>query len=58
MAGLILAPLCFYAANWMFKRFGILQLAVPLPPGWSERLAHRRVFQTATDATERTKERG
>jgi membrane-associated phospholipid phosphatase len=56
VAGLILAPLCFLAANWMFKRFGMLQL--PLPSAWSERWARRRIFQKAADGAEHTEERG
>jgi len=50
VAGLVLAPLCFFAANWMFKRFGMLQLALPLPAGWRERFANRRAAQANTDA--------
>jgi membrane-associated phospholipid phosphatase len=57
MAGLILAPLCFFGANWMFKRFGMLQVAVPLPAGWRERLAGRRVARTSPHATTRPEER-
>jgi membrane-associated phospholipid phosphatase len=58
VAGLILAPLCFLAANWMFKRFGMLQVAPPVPAAWRERCAHRRIFRKATDAAERPEERG
>lgn len=35
VAGLILAPLSFWVANWLFKRFGELQLAVVLPQAWA-----------------------
>ncbi|HEV2493077.1 MAG TPA: phosphatase PAP2 family protein [Terriglobia bacterium] len=34
LAGLALGPLSFALANWMFKRFAIVKIAVVLPPGW------------------------
>jgi hypothetical protein len=34
MAGLALAPACFFLANWLFKRFGDVRVAVPLPARW------------------------
>jgi membrane-associated phospholipid phosphatase len=38
VAGLVLAPLSYALANWLFARFGILQISLPLPRGWAERL--------------------
>lgn len=31
VAGLILAPLCFLLANWLFSRFGEMKISVPWP---------------------------
>jgi membrane-associated phospholipid phosphatase len=31
VAGFCLAPLCYAFSNWMFKRFGELKIAVPVP---------------------------
>jgi len=38
VAGFILAPLSFWLANWMFKRFGIIKVPVLLPGTWAERI--------------------
>ena len=38
IAGLILAPLSYMLANWLFSRFGDLRFALPLPTGWAERI--------------------
>jgi membrane-associated phospholipid phosphatase len=38
LAGLILAPLCFWLANWLFKHLGEVQLSVALPVTWMERV--------------------
>ena len=38
LAGFILAPLSFWLANWMFKRFGIIKVPVLLPATWAERI--------------------
>jgi membrane-associated phospholipid phosphatase len=40
VAGLILAPLCFVLANWLFKRYGDIRFGLALPPSWCAR-AHR-----------------
>jgi len=40
VAGLVLAPLAFLLANWLFKRAGDLQLSLDLPPTWADAL-HR-----------------
>ena len=42
IAGFILAPLSFWLANWMFKRFGIIKLPVILPAIWVERIRRFR----------------
>jgi membrane-associated phospholipid phosphatase len=34
LAGLVLAPACFFLANWLFMRFGDVRVAVPLPARW------------------------
>jgi membrane-associated phospholipid phosphatase len=39
LAGLLLAPACFLLANWLFKRYANLVIAVPVPAKWAERLA-------------------
>ncbi len=40
VAGLILAPLSFWLAKWLFGRFGDLQVAVVLPEAWAGRIRH------------------
>jgi len=42
IAGLVLAPACFFLANWLFKRFGMLPVSVTLPEGLSKRLRGSR----------------
>lgn len=37
LAGLILAPLCFWLSNALFKRFGEIELPVNLPARWTVR---------------------
>jgi|ERR1019366_4737742 membrane-associated phospholipid phosphatase len=38
LAGLILAPLSFLLANWLFRRFGEIPVPLSLPASWTERL--------------------
>jgi membrane-associated phospholipid phosphatase len=38
VAGLILAPLSYLLANWLFRRFGEIPVSVPVPKSWAERL--------------------
>ncbi len=38
LAGLVLAPVSYALANWLLARFGTLQVSLPLPPGWADRL--------------------
>ncbi|MGD0697143.1 MAG: phosphatase PAP2 family protein [Terriglobia bacterium] len=38
VAGLILAPLCYWLANWMFKRYAEIEIPVWLPASWADRM--------------------
>ena len=38
VAGLILAPLSFLLANWLFRRFGEIPIGMVIPASWAERL--------------------
>jgi len=38
VAGLILAPLSYWLANWLFRRFGEIPVSVAVPASWAERL--------------------
>lgn len=38
IAGFILAPLCYLAANWLARRWADVAVPVPLPAGWADRL--------------------
>ncbi len=38
LAGLILAPISFLLANWLFRRFGEIPVSLAIPAGWAERL--------------------
>jgi membrane-associated phospholipid phosphatase len=38
VAGLVLAPLSFLLANWLFRRFGEIPVSVAVPAGWAARL--------------------
>jgi membrane-associated phospholipid phosphatase len=51
VAGLFLAPASFLLANWLFRRFGNLPLAIPIPAAWADGLA-RRGITGAGKATE------
>jgi membrane-associated phospholipid phosphatase len=37
LAGLVLAPLCFLLANWLFRHWGEVGLAVAVPEAWVPR---------------------
>jgi membrane-associated phospholipid phosphatase len=39
VAGLILAPVCYFLANWLFKRWGEIRISLSLPEVWAERAA-------------------
>ena len=38
VAGLILAPLSYLLANWLFRHLGDIPISVKVPPRWAERL--------------------
>lgn len=38
VAGLILAPLCFFLANWLFRWFGEIPVSVAVPASWASKL--------------------
>ena len=38
VVGLILAPLSFLLANWLFRRWGDIPVSLPIPTSWAERL--------------------
>jgi len=38
VAGLILAPLSFLLANWLFRRFGEIPISLAIPASWAERM--------------------
>jgi membrane-associated phospholipid phosphatase len=38
VAGLILAPLSYLLANWLFRRFGEIPVSVAIPTSWAKRL--------------------
>jgi membrane-associated phospholipid phosphatase len=39
VAGLILAPLCYGVANWLFRRWGEIPVSVAVPRSWVDRLS-------------------
>jgi membrane-associated phospholipid phosphatase len=41
VAGLVLAPLCFFFANWLFNHWSDIRVSLPVPAAWAERLATR-----------------
>ncbi len=43
VAGLLLAPVSFLLANWLFGRFGNLLLPIPIPAAWADSLARMGV---------------
>ncbi|HEV2348387.1 MAG TPA: phosphatase PAP2 family protein [Terriglobia bacterium] len=57
VAGFILAPLCFLLSNWLFKRFGEINIPVWLPPAWVERIPGLRARPEPKTNAEGIKER-
>jgi membrane-associated phospholipid phosphatase len=57
VAGLILAPLCYWLANWMFKRFGEIPFTVVVPAAWATRFSWLGTPQPATEAAEKAEEK-
>ncbi len=47
LAGLVLAPLCFLLANWLFKRFGEVGLSLALPARWAAKVPGLGAARTA-----------
>ncbi len=56
LAGLILAPLCYWLANWLFKRFGEVRLSMNVPAKWAERLGRRGAGAALDEGAERIEE--
>jgi membrane-associated phospholipid phosphatase len=51
VAGLVLAPLCYLLAHWLFQRFA--EIPVIIPARWAQRLpwlAHSHEYQATTEA--------
>ena len=57
VAGLVLAPLCFLFANWLFKRAGDVQLTLNLPAGWVEQLHRWGWLREPAPVAEKAEER-
>jgi membrane-associated phospholipid phosphatase len=57
VAGLILAPLCYWLANWLFKRFQEIALSVVMPAGWVERFPWLATSEPAVKTAEKAEER-
>ncbi|MBI1940691.1 MAG: inositol phosphorylceramide synthase [Acidobacteria bacterium] len=57
VAGLVLAPLCFVLANWLFKRYGDVQFSIPLPAKWIERLGGVGLRVPVEEVPEKAEER-
>lgn len=54
VAGFILAPLCYWLTNWLFKRFGEVRVRLPLPDALASRIKVAKTARTdARDAEER-----
>jgi membrane-associated phospholipid phosphatase len=56
-AGLVLAPLCYWLANWMFARFSEIPLSVVMPATLVERLAWGRTVDGEAKTAEKVQER-
>lgn len=44
VAGLVLAPLSYAAANWLFARYGEVRVELPLPQDWADRIRRLAVW--------------
>lgn len=49
IAGFILAPLCYWLANALYKRYGDFSVSAPLPAAWAERLRKVRVAEAEVE---------
>jgi len=52
LAGLVLAPLCFWLANWLFARFKEIELRLLLPVRWAVAARQRFLRQAPTIAND------
>lgn len=57
LAGLILAPLCFWLANWLFKHYEELRLTLPVPGAWAGRDSPARSPGPAAEVAAKGEER-
>lgn len=48
VAGLVLAPLCFLLANWLFMHWGEIRASVPLPAALAAKVGATRKDKSAT----------
>src|SRR5487761_147930 len=49
IAGLILAPLCYTLANWLYAKYGGLHFRVSMPASWTQRARAPQVAQPETE---------
>jgi membrane-associated phospholipid phosphatase len=56
VAGLILAPLCFFLANWLFRKCSEIRFSLALPDALAGRAARWGWFQPQAAAPEKAKE--
>lgn len=57
VAGLILAPLCYWLSNFLFARLEEIPLRVALPPSWGQHLPWRQAPQPEAEVAEKVQER-
>ncbi len=57
VAGLLLAPACFLLANWLFGRFGEIEMALPFPRSWVSRYPWLRSLPTPSELPTKAEER-
>lgn len=57
VAGLVLAPLCFVLANWLFKRFGEVAFPLRVPARVAARLPRGNVPKPPPEVAEKLEER-
>jgi membrane-associated phospholipid phosphatase len=56
LAGLGLAPPCYFLANWLFKRFGEVRFSTNLPAKWAERLGGATASVPAEEVSDKAEE--
>lgn len=57
VAGLLLALACFFLANWLFGRYGEIDLPLPLPETWVSRYPWLSVVRAPSKLTKKAEER-